>query len=225
MLWVYFDESGVHDKKTGKETALILGGCLAHYRDWLCFERDWQAALTDEGIDWFHMVDFESPDADVSYSRAHWSEEKHREFLGRLLNIIHDHVKSIVGAGCFVSNPDAPLSESYLADVTGALHNTIAEAKFWAFPEEKVSVVFASHPEVSSQRLGQYFDAVKAAIPRQLEDFSVGNPKSNPQLQAADLAAYELGRFFPRWDWWNARYPLRCLYGRHRVEMRPVRPQ
>jgi hypothetical protein len=223
MLWVYLDESGVHDKTTGKEAALVLGGCLANYADWLRFERAWQRALKDEKIDWFHMVDFESPDSDVSYNRHHWSEEKHRAFLARLLNIIHDHVKSIVGAGCFVSDPDAPLSDSYLANVTGALRSTITEAKFWAFPEEKVSVVFAAHPKVSGQRIGQYFDAVNAAIPGRLEDFSIGNPKSNPPLQAADLAAYELGRFFPRWDWWNARYPLRRLYGRHRVEMWSVR--
>jgi hypothetical protein len=59
-LFAYFDESG--DPADPNVTAFAIGGCIAPMEEWSVFEHKWNSALADEGIRWFHMVDFEHPE-------------------------------------------------------------------------------------------------------------------------------------------------------------------
>jgi hypothetical protein len=60
MLWMYLDESGEHDRKTGHQRSLVLGGGIADFASWEALSLEWGAALQAFEIPMFHMADFEA---------------------------------------------------------------------------------------------------------------------------------------------------------------------
>ncbi len=203
MICVYLDESGIHDPATGKLRRLALAGCLAREVDWLRFNLEWSPILKGHSIGCFHMVDFEA----YRGAFAGWNRSRHETFLMQLLDCFDPHVKSIFGASSQIADTAERLKVSYLNNIHRTINNAFREARFWAFPDEKVSVMFAKHPEVSPVHIEQYVTAIGDSIPN-LDNISFGDPKDVVPLQAADLVAYEIARFIPHQDVRKMRYPM-----------------
>jgi len=213
VLWAYLDESGSH-ARDGRLCRLALGGCLGGYADWKRFETEWAAVLKTEGVDYFHMADFEA----IRGPFEGWDRSRHQSFLERLLDCFSPHVKSIFGAGCDITDPSARLRESYLRNVKGAVRSALEEGHWWSFPNEKVSIMFAKHPEVGAVHIEQYAKAVEETIPA-LGSVRFGDPQDMVPLQAADLVAYEIAKYLPHQDIRKMRYPMSRLWGTNRMRI------
>src|SRR6266566_1768654 len=59
MIWGYYDESGEYDA-AGNLVNMTVGGCFAPLDKWRDFEPQWNEALAREGLNAFHMTDFEA---------------------------------------------------------------------------------------------------------------------------------------------------------------------
>src|SRR2546427_707773 len=115
MMWAYFDESGYHHQKTGHLKRLSFGGCLASSEAWEGFEAEWKAVLGSEGIECFHMVDFEAwakpfdfklPDGSRDYKR-------HHRILNGLLEVIGRRAPYAFGFTRNVTRPSNALKDTY----------------------------------------------------------------------------------------------------------------
>jgi hypothetical protein len=59
VVWGYYDESGEYDGR-GNLLNVTIGGCFASLDRWLKFDSEWQRALADHGLTYFHMTDLEA---------------------------------------------------------------------------------------------------------------------------------------------------------------------
>jgi hypothetical protein len=102
-IYGYFDESGTHKGSP----ALAVGGFLAKADEWGAFTYEWEKALKDWGLPFFHMADFESRLGDY----ADWPNDVRKERLNRLLGIIGRHVIASVGTVISIADYDAVFPE------------------------------------------------------------------------------------------------------------------
>lgn len=89
ILQAYFDESGTH----GPSDRLVVAGFLSTVEQWQSFETEWNNALAEYGLPFFHMTDY---NARVGLY-ADWTEEMRQARLGRLLDIIGNTVIASYG--------------------------------------------------------------------------------------------------------------------------------
>jgi hypothetical protein len=188
----YFDESGTHTDAT----VLSVGGYMASEERWAAFDVQWQQALTDYGIEYFHMAAFENRQAQFK----DWPENKRIPRLNRLMTIINRHTS--VSAGMSIDRvayerifPGA-LKEKVRGPYGLALKGCLASLKrlskrvHW---HDAIQVVFD-------------FGADEAGV---IEQETLRVLKDNPEesryldvrferkrhvsrLQAADIAAYDM---------------------------------
>lgn len=87
-IYGYFDESGTQKGSR----AFAIGGFLGRADHWGAFQFEWEQALADFDLPFFHMSSFES-----RLKGYDWPEEVRRERLSWLLGIIRRHVLGSVG--------------------------------------------------------------------------------------------------------------------------------
>jgi hypothetical protein len=85
----YFDASG---KKEGFPI-LTVAGAIAPVKKWIRFERDWKAALSDEGVSEFHFTDFATSKGE--YRDWKGDKERRSSFFDRLLKIIRENTNKL----------------------------------------------------------------------------------------------------------------------------------
>ena len=85
----YFDDSGTH---AGSDAVAVAGYVSLDDR-WASFQSEWQRALDDYGLPFFHMTDF----VNGAQAYAHWPEAQKRIRFGRFVDIINAHVVGSVG--------------------------------------------------------------------------------------------------------------------------------
>jgi hypothetical protein len=98
MVCVYYDESGEYGA-TGELLNMSMGGCVAPLEKWESFGESWRAALSAEGLDYFHMTEFEAwrPPFDFKLPDGNRDKEKHNRLLNSLLDLMVDHVEHFAG--------------------------------------------------------------------------------------------------------------------------------
>jgi len=87
-LYGYFDESGTHKGSR----SFALGGFLGAAAEWGAFQFEWEAALKEFGLPYFHMADFEN-----RLKGYAWPQPIREERINRLLAIIDAHIVGSVG--------------------------------------------------------------------------------------------------------------------------------
>lgn len=211
MLVAYIDESG--HSRDPKSHFVGMGGLVADSADWDVLTSEWAEALSDAGVKGgeLHMRQF-------AHSRGPfkgWSEGQRRELMARLVEAI---VKAkAVPVGCVVSLNAyyaAPefLRKFYKEPYFMAFQHVTKGASLQALPKEwppkleTVSMVFATQREFGATNSKDLRANLKKGSAHELwaamkkltvygqwmGDFSTAFPKDYPQLQAADLFAYEL---------------------------------
>jgi hypothetical protein len=70
MIWEYLDESYEDDQVTRSTTTCVLGGGVAVFESWCRLVREWQIALRDENVAWFHAKEFHHYKGDFCRSSA-----------------------------------------------------------------------------------------------------------------------------------------------------------
>lgn len=205
-IWGYFDESGEHDSKTGRPINMSIGGVYSSLNRWQTLEALWNKVLAREGVDCFHMKDFE-------YQRLpfDWDEDRRRVVLNDLLNLMTEYIDGFYGysSACqFDPNRrDDVTDRQMLQDCARA---AIKGAVFDAYQqyEEPVNLVFASQNKLSLDRLQEYRDEYDYRR-RAIGDITVKSITTTAALQCADIWAYEVGRIQRRDR--PERYPFRRL--------------
>ena len=98
VVQAYYDESGEYDR-TGRLLAMSMGGCISSLSKWDGFEQAWNAVLRSEGLEWFHMADFEAWQAPFDFRLADGTRdnERHRRLLNNLLDLLLNHTECFYG--------------------------------------------------------------------------------------------------------------------------------
>ena len=208
MLWAHFDDSNIHDLATGHVNVTGHGGAIAPYEKWKLLEARWRVALDDEGINTFHMTDFENLKGEFTEEKGWGDEKRHKAFLLRLLEIIKNNVQTYIGYAM-----GAYLGEPFIAAYKDAVSKMLmrcSQEMYEYQPGEKLSVVFAKHGELSGRRITEYASACAVEMP-EIESVTIATPQSCYSLQAADLLAYEFVRWRAMPDPSRARFPIRYL--------------
>jgi hypothetical protein len=202
MTWIYFDESGEH--KAGKLQRLTLGCAIASCDQWNALEGPWRKIIADAGIDFFHMVDFEARQPPYDG----WSDDKRRKVLNDLLELMRVNIPRYWGVSDFADeiNSVRQFRAAYQKNVIKLFMEMVADPG--SFPEGPINVVFAKHKNISNQFIGRFFDLFDYWLPSRLKFGGFGEPVSLPQLQAADIVAYEFSRTARKERPDRERYPL-----------------
>jgi hypothetical protein len=196
MVWIYYDESGEY-ARDGTLTRMTVGGCIAPLEKWRAFEPEWRAVLAKEGLEFFHMADFEAwrPPFDFKLQNGDRDKEKHNRLLSGLLEVMLDRIEGLYGfAGNSVIREDDNLHKKLLEDsISGAIKNAIVET--WTFYEKPLTLVFDSQSHFPKNGIEEYigyydFSGGKGRV----KSVIFGRARECPALQAADIIAYEMAK-------------------------------
>jgi hypothetical protein len=196
----YFDDSGHPDD----QEAVVVAGFIASEKNWLLFEREWQEILDRDGIELFHMADFEKSKV--------WPQHKKDAILRRLINTIRIRtVKSI--SQCVLMDAYRQVNEKWaFEEAVGAPYalagRTVAKSlNDWkrdiAKPGDELLVFF----EDGTKHRGEFMDAMERdGLPCPV---FIKKREATP-LQAADFLAWEMFNAFKTAE---IRQSLRKLLG------------
>jgi hypothetical protein len=208
MLWAYFDESGFHDRASGKLLRLSFGGCMAPCESWSGFDAEWKEALESEHIDCFHMADFEAwrPPFDFKSEDGSRDHERHNRLLNDLLEIIARRSQWAFGFSRNVTIAGQTFRDTYEWCAIDTIMR-LANGSAYRY-EDEISVMFARHKDFAQQHLEGYFGLMNYGDAR-LRTIDTDVPSKLCQLQAADIIAYEVSRM--ERDGIPRRYPIKKL--------------
>lgn len=214
-LTAYFDESGTNPY----DPALVIAGFVSDEERWAAFSEKWATALSEWGVPFWHMADFEARREQFS----DWPrDDESRRRLGHLLGLITNHVM----AAMFVSLPKAlfhsymeptqpkPESRMYVMTTTYLLIET------FIFTQQQnlrgpIALVFEQGAK-GRHEVQTSYNSVSDDTTRHYDFSSLTFAKKQAfeGLQAADILAYEWFRqsrkgagLDPR----PLRYPLRWI--------------
>ena len=199
MLTAVFDAGGSeHDQK-----CLVVAGFVASAADWISFDTKWRQRLADDGIAYFHMVEFAHFDGEFIGWRN--QEARRRQLLADLMGIIQSHAYRKFG--CTVVNQilTSTLShdlreEFYMNAYALAGRASVAQVSQWAAREQT--------PRQSLEYVFEDGDLGKGKLMQRMKEdgypapvFGAKKDRTDPNgnliraftpLQAADFLAYEM---------------------------------
>ena len=197
LLDGYFDESGTHDQ--AQVTA--VAGFVAPRESWQqMFEGRWRSFLNTFDLDYFHMVDFENPEAEPY---KHWSQAKRVLAIQELTTIIG--TSAMLGVGVAVRRDYFERVADLLRDRMMleepyhlCAHLLMLQVSAWVHerhPGEDVGYMFEEKPKAIGD-LMRGLTTLNEALgmmgrPLARGPITFGEKKKVLELQAADFLAYE----------------------------------
>ncbi|MFZ0333493.1 MAG: DUF3800 domain-containing protein [Candidatus Acidiferrales bacterium] len=197
----YWDESGT-DPGTGTKSKsdmpiLLVGGYLAHVREWETFENRWKVILEDNGLALFHMKDF----ANRNRPYNSWPDEKYDALIAALLDVIADCPRLWVAWAIEVDVYMEIIKARNLleTDIIRAYHicakrclETVHSFAFVAGYEPKILHIFdrgnAAWSSFEASFTGEMLDALNILQP-------IAQSKTDVvPLQAADILAHQVAK-------------------------------
>jgi hypothetical protein len=187
MLNAYFDESGTH----AGSPVFVVAGLVASPRQWIALTRDWQRVLGKHGLQWFHTVDC----AHGQGMFRDWSDTDRGRLYRELIRIVVKRVAfrlwSVVlmrDFRRFFADPaDQTLYQMCMIGCMSSL-KILADERSQLIP-----VTFEGGGKGGGRAI-RYLqdnpDFYGAHRP------SFDDKKQSPPIQAADIHAYELYKFF-----------------------------
>jgi hypothetical protein len=206
----YFDESYTHPP-----AALVytVAGYISAQPQWTKFQKEWRKVLDAEGVEHFHMKDFQAcrPPYDE------WSKEKRAKFLQGLHKIINKRVMRGFATSVVVNDWNALTDEQKF--VFGVPHlcatiNCMKHIANWANRinlREPILYVFekGSNHDKDLRRLFNESLTEQEGAHYRVERLAFGTKEDSP-LQAADIAAYEMTKEISRMFDENNNRPSRA---------------
>lgn len=216
VLAAYFDDSGFqHDKSRP-----LLGGGLARIAYWREFAREWQAALDEWGIEWFHMNEAESMSGPPNGQRNKygWTPTERDHRIERLARIVDRYVpyrlvaavdqeaqRRILGPLCI----DEPVFEArFLMPYTDVFGHALRRVRFIAdkikVDPADVALFFARQKGIGESTKELYKEACSWWGMQEPEFY---DPRACAPLQAADMIAW-----VANWQFENPGKPGRARH-------------
>jgi len=202
MLVQFLDESGIHDQENGQLIRLGVGGGMARCETWEALHYQWDFILKQDHwpskINWFHYKDWRNREGEFES----WEAGPRFDLFDQLVKLIGKSVMDFVCTSVPVDQNDENKTQStYIKAVTDIIHKAELTSGLSSSNDEKITLVFATHPELAPIRITNYVDKLKQAIPR-IADCVISDPRDRPELQIADVLAYELTRsYYPDMIW------------------------
>lgn len=206
VLYAYFDESYNHrTQRNPHDPLLYTVACwLAPVNQWKKFGKKWKSALGSVGLEAFHMNEYENRRADYE----DWPEIRRVNFLKRLHRIMKEHIIY----GCSYTLDRAAFDElvepnwksafgtksCYGFAVFSCLDDISGWCEHNGYGDEKIHHVFA-HMQGQGSDLDTIFNfllkrpKLKQAV-KLTGMWTKGLARDVPQLQAADILAYEVNK-------------------------------
>lgn len=207
MFAAYYDDSGTHDD-TGRETGsqvVVAAGYVGQPSEWQALEEEWNALLERESLKLYHAVDCVSRQHQFSGREHAECNRIHRAFIEVIT------ARRIVAAGCALNT--APHNRGYRAAVPD--HQAVAKPGYFTClfnawkalgaymaavaPNDQVSIVVEDSPKTRELTLATYDKVIELGDERgrSIGARFAGPPafrskEGFPQLQAADVLAYEM---------------------------------
>ena len=216
MFAAYFDDSGTHDDTGAAEGSeiVVAAGYVGTASEWQALEREWNALLQLKSLPYYHSVD-------CAYRTGHfkgWSKEEcegiHRSVVEIIVARAIVPIGSAVNTGPYWQRRPRPSDGSKAVPKQGyyqCLWNTLRALGAFMLtvaPEDQVAIVLERSPKTSAPTLSMYHHAVEQPSWHDRRERFAGPPtfrpkEGHPQLQAADVLAYEMGlrlrrQFMPR---------------------------
>jgi len=221
-VWGYYDESGRYDR-AGNLVNMTLGGCVSVLGKWQELERAWKAVLDREGLDAFHMTDFEAwqPPFDFKLPDGSRDHERHKSLLNRLLGLMVDHVEGFHAFSAVSAVPPGANAHKHMLEdcVIGAISYAVQET--WRTYGRPINLVFAKQTHFGRGGIEKYLWLYNFGDARdRIKGLTQSEPRDVRPLQAADILAYEMCRV--QREEAPQRYPARFLIEGAKARSRPA---
>jgi hypothetical protein len=224
---LYADEGG----HSADKPFVVMAGYVAPADNWIGFRDEWNAALlgsglknkNGDGVGVFHMTDFESGHE----SFKGWTQERREKLLAKLFKIIKRRklhaVGQVVGVDWFNANllnlsdeNHLPPEDPYHLACQCLLRFVLPDLKTRPSLQEaeRLAVIIAEQREFGAAA-NRYMQATARALSddKRVVTVTFGKMEDFPQLQAADIVAFELRWRFERPD--VDRWPMRQMIEHH----------
>jgi Protein of unknown function (DUF3800) len=189
---LYFDESYSYSPEARVYT---VGGYLSTDVQWKKFRKEWRETLEAQGLDYFHMVDFQACKRPYDV----WTKEKRAHFLASLHHVIHKRTLM-----SFATTADIEGFENLTPEQRNVLvsphvfaaKNCMKQVGFWAAENIINYPVIAYIFEEGQPHERQMARLVETLTDEDKWFFRMASlifakKKSLNPLQAADVVAYE----------------------------------
>lgn len=199
MFTACFDAGGSqHDQRF-----LVMAGFISSASDWIEFDKVWRKRLAEDGLSYFHMVDFAASQEEFEHGWKN-NEPRRRKLLSDLVEIIRKHAYRRFG--CAIENKvllqnlsKEQLDEYSLNAYAIAGMNCTAQVIRWCKRDtisfETVEFVFEDGDHGKGKLIKHFNDYLgMTPIFKAKRDKRTGyrNILGFTPLQSADLLAYEI---------------------------------
>lgn len=194
--------TAVYDARMDDRRAFLsVGGFISSAAGWTDFDRKWRDRLDQEGLRYFHMVEFAYSVGDFEPFKK--QQQRRRRLLGDLLAIIFSHTYRKFGVTVEIKAEDAESSEqNKLEDGPNALvlasELTCGQTFLWAKAEGFPAPGFVFEDgDAGSAKLAEQIKALTGVRP------VFKTKKNSPQseaftpLQAAGILVYKMSQLTP----------------------------
>jgi hypothetical protein len=218
LLRAYMDDSGTHD---GSDYCLIAG-YWDSINEWGRFERAWNSVLADFGVLEFHGKTFwPRPNGKRLGEFKDWNDEHHHQFIDSLLTVIQTHKIYPFGFGVLTKewakvpihlqrvysgyHYAAAINDKRLKAIYLAVSSLFVHLSRYCRRGKSMHFFMDRDRRIASQVLECFSKLQSEARKDDIEQYSqmgsitfADSHESGP-LQAADLLAYELQRYYKKW--------------------------
>ena len=191
MITAYFDESGTH----GSSKVFVVAGLVAPAKKWLDLDRAWTNVLESEGIPEFHMVDCAHG---VKLFKG-WEKKRREKIVERLVNICKRHVCWRVWTAVLMDDYRRTIKGDESEELVYGFCASACIDRLTLFAIGKgddcsVKCDFERGGK-GSGRLFSAFDDQLDLMHSRIDELAVSR-RRHPAIQAADLHAYEIHKYF-----------------------------
>lgn len=188
----YFDETG--DSEDPRISVVGVAGAIAPLESWVRLECEWQRITSVLGVREVHMKNL----AHFRGEFSGWTEERRRDLLAPIFALMEREISDYIGAMMTLPTEWRAYSDDLRSRMVDPYYGCAisclkACASYHALePGQQTKIVFARCPGLSGYA-GKVYDDYKETQPDgdRLGSWVV-EPRMLPQLQVADIVAYEL---------------------------------
>lgn len=191
MFAAYFDDSGTHSESS----VVSIAGYIAGATDWKHFAAEWNQLLSGENITHFHMTDFESRHGEF----IGWDDQRRIRVIKRAIEIIHR--RTIKGFSCSVNKDD--FDDLIPEFIPGSAYvlclvDCMTKCDHWAKEgnrQEPIACFLEQGGGYVSEinRIRQVFLETDSS---HIHSLTLAKKTAHPQLQPADILAYESYKYW-----------------------------
>lgn len=191
-LSAYFDESGT-DRRS---SVAVVAGLIAPPRQWERLTVEWQRILDDEELPDFHMKHYIACQGHF-LDKEHWTKERKDRLMRRLVSLMVRRVTHRCWAALVMDDFRRIVKEDKTKLAPhAAVAMSCTSALLTLALERDLYIPYVFDQGVENERVFRGFEKLQQRKQFRIGLLSKGDRKKCLPLQAADLHAYEVRKYF-----------------------------